>query len=493
MYVTATVMAIMGFFSSVLASGQSTATSDIYALNYNDLPPDVHRGIYQYLKTSDLVYVARVNQKAHQDIGRDFLPWNQQNVDELTQACISGDDPMMFKKILYWLSGSTHDKLSFYIRGKNDVNKVVRCFSVIKELKNPAGRTIPFDINVHIRGRVRETLTPLLDDFGPVRLNLRYLESVFLGVDHIRTLCSALIRFNNVEELSFADNGIKGQDVVALAGALKENKSLLKVTLNVFGIPNTVPLAMALAEALKENKSLQQLHVRHVNFGSPGAIALAQGLKENNVLQQLELYHTRIGSAGALALAEALKRNQSLRQLSLELNQIDNNGAVAIAEALKENSSLRSLNLQLNEINSVGAGALADALKENSVLQKLIIARNPIGSAGAVDIASALKENKSLRYLDLSACNIASEGGRAFAEALKENRSLERLYVDHRTIGPDGNRALAEVLYYNFVISQMDPKLRPRLSGGVWKIFYDSARRGFGTLGYGHIISDRLS
>ena len=79
-------------------------------------------------------------------------------------------------------------------------------------------------------------------------------------------------------------------------------------------------------------------------------VALAEALKQNRSLIQLDLSYNAISAQGAAALAEALKQNTSLTQLHLSKNSIRDQGATGLTEALEQNTSLTQLQLSRNHI-----------------------------------------------------------------------------------------------------------------------------------------------
>ncbi|CAF1596356.1 unnamed protein product, partial [Didymodactylos carnosus] len=94
---------------------------------------------------------------------------------------------------------------------------------------------------------------------------------------------------------------------------------------------------MAIAEALKINKTLTELWISQNNISDQGAMAIAEALKINKTLTELWIYENNISYQGAMAIAEALKINKTLTELWISQNNISDQGAMAIAEALKIN------------------------------------------------------------------------------------------------------------------------------------------------------------
>eukprot|EP01147_Barroeca_monosierra_P011315 gene11315-3352_t len=76
--------------------------------------------------------------------------------------------------------------------------------------------------------------------------------------------------------------------------------------------------AKDLGEALKYNTTIVSLH----GVGDVGVIALAEALKENKSLEYLGLQGNSIGDDGALALLGAVMNNSKLNELKLDGNHI---------------------------------------------------------------------------------------------------------------------------------------------------------------------------
>ena len=235
------------------------------------------------------------------------------------------------------------------------------------------------------------------------------------------------IRENNPITIELSIKKIGDDEAKAIAGELKDNKTLTELILDINKIGPEG--AKAIAEALKDNKTLTELNLDINTIGPQGAKALAEAIKDIKTLTKLKLSRNDIGDAGVQALAEALNVNQALTELNLDINKIGPKGAKALAEAIKDNKTLTKLDLSDNEIGNAGVQAIAEAHKVNNTLTKLDLSDNKIGDAGVQALAEALKKNATLTELDLSDINIGPEGAIALAEALKTNYTIKKLYL----------------------------------------------------------------
>jgi hypothetical protein len=72
-------------------------------------------------------------------------------------------------------------------------------------------------------------------------------------------------------------------------------------------------------------------------------IALAEALRINKTIQSINLMSNKIGNQGAIALSEALKYNQTLLTMLLGSNEIGVKGVLSLASCLEHNNSILHL------------------------------------------------------------------------------------------------------------------------------------------------------
>lgn len=237
---------------------------------------------------------------------------------------------------------------------------------------------------------------------------------------------------------------LKGRTITAITTALQTNTVVL-TSLDVPGTLHTIQV-IALAEALKLNKSLKKLNLEFNKIGINGAKALATALAVNTTLTVLDLHYTGVEGEAVMAIANALKINAALITLNLDNNQIGSSEIVALSEALQVNTALKSLDLGFNDVSLVGAAALGEALKVNVSLTSLNFRFNDIGDEGAVLIAKALEINKTLTSLVLTNNQINTAGASAFAQTFKINNTLRNVNLETNLIGPLGMNTLIQSL-----------------------------------------------
>lgn len=154
------------------------------------------------------------------------------------------------------------------------------------------------------------------------------------------------------------------------------------------------------AKLLADNLScFSVLFLDRNQIDEEGVVQLAAALKDNSSLVELSLWGQDIGERGAQALAEALAHNQTLQMLDLDRTCLTDQGAIALAQALEHNSSVYSLRLSNNAISDAGAQALAHTLQHNQTLRTLLLNGNALGEDGATVLIDALSLNSHLGQL----------------------------------------------------------------------------------------------
>jgi len=88
-------------------------------------------------------------------------------------------------------------------------------------------------------------------------------------------------------------------------------------------LPKDVGKAMEALVAILPEGKIRTLDLSYNAIGSEEGVALAGALRKNKSLTHLDLYGNNIGPEGCSALAEALSENTSLKSLDLSKNRID--------------------------------------------------------------------------------------------------------------------------------------------------------------------------
>ena len=168
-----------------------------------------------------------------------------------------------------------------------------------------------------------------------------------IGYNGTAAIAEALSTNNTLRELVLTDAWVCKDGIIALLDALKYNTGLEELHLDRLQehqrkdvVPITDAGAVALANALKVNKTLKKIWLNGNSIEDNGANALSGALKINSTLKEMSLSDNVIGDEGAKVLAEALKINTSLIRLRLDNNSFGDVGAFALAEAMQLNSTM---------------------------------------------------------------------------------------------------------------------------------------------------------
>ena len=266
------------------------------------------------------------------------------------------------------------------------------------------------------------------------------LNDVGLGDERAEELCSALTSRppNLLNHLDLSGNGLGPRAGAALAGLIRDSRSLTRLNLG----RNSLWLGgvWALAEALASPHPAPLCHLDLADnvIGATGCAALAQALgAAGSGLRHLVLNNNDLRDAGAVALAHVLETNTTLQHLELDNNAIGKAGVAALGKALQINteaSGLQHLSLQCNPIGS-GVISLAAALTCNTSLARLQLCYCGLGAEEGTALCAALGSNRSLRHLDLTANAISQEGILPLPEALRVNTTLTHLNLERNSVG----------------------------------------------------------
>ena len=262
------------------------------------------------------------------------------------------------------------------------------------------------DTNIHEHNSGADIflfINPINDYFFDFQLNF-----IFFCIDIIKRNGDIILDFTPGTFVNYI-NSFK-----TIIHSLKQNIPVTK--LKLWSNKISVEQIIALANALKINKTLKIIELDSIQFGYKnsqgsydGAKAIADALKTNTTLTEINLNNNNIEDEGVKVIAEMLKNNNTLRILILEDNEFGVEGAKAIAEALKENRSLIKLNIQQNlTLGNEGIKLLADALKTNTTLKEINLRSTGFDNEGAIFLVEALKINKTLRSLYINNIKLQS-------------------------------------------------------------------------------------
>jgi len=222
-------------------------------------------------------------------------------------------------------------------------------------------------------------------------------------------------------------DGSKPEGVIALAGAIRNNRALVKLIMGD-NILKGEEAGKALGDALAVNTVLKELDLSSpkAEFNSEKsdpefAKAFSVGLSANGALVKFTISNNELRAGGAKALAEALKGNQVMRELGFSGNVLSwsddfdtDMGVSAIANTIPTMGAVVRLDISNNMLTAGNLKLLAEALKANNTLTELNLAENEATNdgdegtdmSGVIALAVAIATMGALTDLNMSNNNI---------------------------------------------------------------------------------------
>ena len=142
-----------------------------------------------------------------------------------------------------------------------------------------------------------------------------------------------------LRRLDLSENRVGADGAAELFAALAANRTLATLLLRA----NDVQGGVASLESLRENSALTDIDVGHNGIRGEQVELMCGALAVNKTLRKLNLQHNTLQARGAVLIAVALTANSALATVNLRGNALGAEGSAALAEALKVNSSLKEL------------------------------------------------------------------------------------------------------------------------------------------------------
>ncbi|KAE9218774.1 hypothetical protein PF004_g13789 [Phytophthora fragariae] len=157
------------------------------------------------------------------------------------------------------------------------------------------------------------------------------------------------------------------------------------------------------AQLLTEGSALVFLSLRANGITSRGAVALAKAVRRNKTLEALNLFQNSIGDAGARAFAHALPLNTTLKTLSLVNNKISGWGAKLLVDGLTKYAAPPELLSELDAAESQIQVQMDQAKKAKKKIDRAtVIARLGLPALESIDGVQFAPGNSTLEELLLS-------------------------------------------------------------------------------------------
>ena len=314
------------------------------------------------------------------------------------------------------------------------VSRILPCILNLLCTKDGVNKEVYFEKLSLILNKISTSDLGLICKALKERLKIRIIDlsDCSLRDETARDLADMLSHNSTVEELLIETNLFTGEAVKILAGNVRQNTTLKRLSLAYNNLGDVG--VKAITAALTPDTSLMGMATRNNDNDHSDR----KDGRRCSALHTLSLSRTKCGEQGAFDVAEMLRSNNTLEQLDIAVNPFGCKGVAYIAKALKSNKMLHHLELYNTDCSDEGAVALADMLRRNETLLELWISNldetesiNKVGKVGAVALAGALGVNNSLKYLHLRNNDITDEGFKCLAEALLENTALKKLCVKY--------------------------------------------------------------
>lgn len=178
-----------------------------------------------------------------------------------------------------------------------------------------------------------------------------------------------------LEGLSIKENKLKQTQYCNFWELMKENKHLRKMNATKTEVTDRVCLKIS-AYVKQTDIRLSDLNLSRNQIAAEGLIALADALKVNRSITTLNLAQNNIREGGIVDLVEALKVNHTLQELSLSFNKINSQGLSDLSGFLAVNNTLKLLDISRNLFSDTGFVEFARGIALNKGIEVLNISKN---------------------------------------------------------------------------------------------------------------------
>ena len=173
-----------------------------------------------------------------------------------------------------------------------------------------------------------------------------YILTLFMNnITNVRDISTAVINTDIVKVLYLSNNGLTGQEAVAISNmmiCLEE----LDISCNKLGDHG----AKLLSEGIKNTITLRILDIEDNNIGSSGTIAIANAFIGNSSVEELYMGGISIGRDDAMALGNVITNNKMIKVLAMGYTEsgsgsgtTDKESAMIIISSLYYNNTITKL------------------------------------------------------------------------------------------------------------------------------------------------------
>ncbi|KAG2771101.1 hypothetical protein PC129_g21738 [Phytophthora cactorum] len=245
------------------------------------------------------------------------------------------------------------------------------------------------------------------------------LFNVGLNKEQLQLLCTTIPQ-THVTALQLEWNSLNSAEVAKESSAFEGQKHELNMQEDLQSGGKEDSSEM-FAQLLSEGSALIFLSLRANGITSRGAVAIAKAVRHNKTLEALNLFQNSIGDAGARAFAHALPLNTTLKTLSLANNKISGRGAKILVDGLTKYAAPPELLAELDAAESQIHAQLDQAKKARKKIDRaMVIAQLGLPLLETVDGVQYAPGNSTLEELLLSGnAQIGPKDVESVSEALE--------------------------------------------------------------------------
>lgn len=282
-----------------------------------------------------------------------------------------------------------------------------------------------------------------------------YKSSIELGIEGLKR--------DTLTNYRLAGNNVSQKKISEFANCLKNNKSLVSLTL--FQVPINDENIKELADSLKINRSLQRLELDGNDMnGDLAAKHFSEVLSSNRTIQCYIFKGIKISVLGIQDLSEALKNNRTLKTLNLNNNFFGNEGVQYLCKSLETNQALQQLILSGNNLDDLALQCISNVLRIKNSLQKIDLSHNTFGYDEFKIFSEALSQNSTLQELNLGSAGLTGASISSLAVALKINNTMKKLTLSCNHLEDEAVKDLANFLKINRSLRHLDLSFSPLTS-----------------------------
>lgn len=245
--------------------------------------------------------------------------------------------------------------------------------------------------------------------------------------DHMYALLSAVLKHDNITQLSIISDELDRNSVEAMKeGLCSCHLQELSLTIELTREATT----SIMLNGINLASSISKLELSQCEISPDSIEVLCEALRANESLVALNIENCRLEDDEVSQILLSLQNNQSLQNLSVAMNYADDEAVNAASTLLQsQKSGLKSLNLAQQNPGTLDLLSLSDGLRANKTLQRLDLHESFVHKQHMAAFAEVLSVNTTLRELNLENCGLKDSILSLLLVRLKKFTGLQRLYI----------------------------------------------------------------